>query len=363
MLSLRLLRVALFMLLSFGHLPQKAAVSTSVYGSYSYSPLNPYFMEGGSQEYILHYVVSLQSYHAFYATLRNSKTIEEKNQGRLSSEYYPLIQEATYRKEYRPGDSIAVKFILPAKYAVEGANTIFLKHYNLNYSAGVYTHASQEASTFSIWGMRSKTFENADLIKDGSFSRGFPTVSHLFKNGKDYNSPYQYEFQGFRASYENPAYNRLPLEKLLIRTRNCELAYEAFPYGEAWLKLSGDIDDVGIGTLVTEADSTYRSFPLSFAKTTDNFYRFLLKDTYYVSSDGRYMRTAENKESTDVATHDFYLPPYENGKPRNFVLEVSLRNFGDCGYDNVHYRSAILKNKNLIGSCGSSQWCVGGSHP
>ena len=90
----------------------------------------------------------------------------------------------------------------------------------------------------------------------------------------------------------------------------------------------------------------------------DSFFRFRLQDTYYVSPDLRYMRSAEDRLDTDLPTNDLFLPPIPAGGSASYEATLSVLGFGDLAKDTIITKFAVGKGHNDFGSCATSDWCV-----
>lgn len=336
---------------------KKNAISAS-YGSFSTTILKPFFLNQGDQQFALYYRLGSMGSHGFDISLRNSKTIALAKEGKLASEYYSLFSNSSGRKDYSKRELVTLAFTIPARYAVDECNTLFVNHSLLSKNGTSYSIKEKEAFSLNVWGMRGVTYK-AELYQDGALSRGYPTESHYWVNGKNYVKPFSLEHKGFRSSFENPSSNRLPISDALLRSVDCEGKAIPFAYGRAFLTLSGDISSIEVGEKVELPSGTLLRFEMDFVKAVNMFYRPSLKTALYVSPDGRYMRDEEHKLPGDVQTKDIFLPPVESNRPISITMTLSVEKCGDCSMDAIEYVSTVYKSANYVGSCAISKWCLG----
>ena len=161
----------------------------------------------------------------------------------------------------------------------------------------------------------------------------------------------EFGFYGFIDYFKVNNYYRLDIHNLYIDY----YCFKDFPGGEAYLHFT---DYNGVFSLMDSYDPLVPMFdvPLRFLWEPPEIY-FLFPETMYV--DPTTLQMSLTAKPGLVATHYFYLPRNKLSLllDQDFYLEVK-----HLGHSNSYFSWKIryLTNRNLIGDCDNSDYCVVG---
>ncbi|MCQ2798681.1 MAG: hypothetical protein MJ220_02250 [Bacilli bacterium] len=293
-------------------------------------------------------------YHNLYVVLSNSLTKSVSSFQNDST--YPgsyVIKDSTWTKQrILIGATKRMDIVVPRKVIADKGNIFYF--YNEEYKDSTFTEKSSymRSTRLDVVKPVNYSLPSSAYLSNGGFS-GFSISNGVFKN-----TAYQIEHRGFQSEIYNPAYNRIPLEYMLIRYKNYLGYYSVLPHKEISLRIYSHIEKFPLWPIKTDGIRRWVDIPLSFHYSYDSFWRPGLKNAVGVTIDGRDMKAVEDMKDGDLLTNDVYLPAVMPNEVNKYSMEILINGCADNLVDTISYKFDLYKSSNELGSCSTSYYCL-----
>ena len=233
-------------------------------------------------------------------------------------------------------------------------------------SAGTYTYVYNNAYTRSnnTVFVRYRTTEGGSFYQTKSLERNIvkgqveyirnnqpiladQTIASYSSIGMWMPTIVTYNFENFNGLYVPDYFHKIRLADFKISLdQNLHPFFSCKP--RLVIKnLNGAFDDAC-------GQGEYASFDL-VAKEKDDYYYFALKNTFYVHP--RTLKMSSTKKSGYVATKHIFFPRNEMHNQQLYESRIVLVDFG-IDKDSLFYDFEIRAQKNILGDCSNSKYCV-----